>query len=164
MPGFIVERSFAAPLTNEDLENLAIRMEPCLGNHHVNWVRSYLSTDRMRSICHYEAADAGSVRDVQREADVAFDKVWAAELLVPFADEATDRLADARATERLLREVERLRPLLAADAPTAEANRQLTSAVYEAMQAAGLFSMLAPRIHGGLELHPGSCMRVWEAV
>ena len=32
------------------------------------------------------------------------------------------------------------------------------------MHESGLFAMLAPRSHGGLELHPASCLRVWEAV
>jgi alkylation response protein AidB-like acyl-CoA dehydrogenase len=32
------------------------------------------------------------------------------------------------------------------------------------MYSAGLFAMLAPRAYGGLELHPVSCLRVWEAV
>ena len=49
-------------------------------------------------------------------------------------------------------------------AASAEANRQLSSAVYDAMYAAGLFTMLAPKAHGGLELHPVETMQVWEAV
>src|SRR3989442_6783948 len=32
------------------------------------------------------------------------------------------------------------------------------------MYGAGLFAMLAPKAHGGLELHPVETMRVWEAV
>ena len=32
------------------------------------------------------------------------------------------------------------------------------------MYDAGLFAMLAPRAHGGLEVHPVEAMRVWEAV
>ncbi|HSF32164.1 MAG TPA: acyl-CoA dehydrogenase family protein [Candidatus Tectomicrobia bacterium] len=67
-------------------------------------------------------------------------------------------------TMHLLHEVERLRPLINENSATAEVNRQLSSAVYDAMHAAGLFSMLAPKVHGGLELHPVETMRVWEAV
>ena len=32
-------------------------------------------------VCEYEAVDAASVRDVQREAGATFDRVWPAELL-----------------------------------------------------------------------------------
>ena len=32
------------------------------------------------------------------------------------------------------------------------------------MYEAGLFAMLAPRAHGGLEVHPVEAMQVWEAV
>jgi alkylation response protein AidB-like acyl-CoA dehydrogenase len=64
----------------------------------------------------------------------------------------------------LLARVNGLRELIEARAPGAEANRQLDGAVYQAMFDAGLFGMLAPRMYGGLELHPIECMRVWEAV
>ena len=63
-------------------------------------------------------------------------------------------------TMHLLHEVERLRPLIQAHAMHAEENRQLASAVYEAMYEAGLFAMLAPKAYGGLELHPVEAMRV----
>ncbi len=68
------------------------------------------------------------------------------------------------ATEGLLAAVETIRPLLLADAQQAETERAPTAAVYQAMHDAGLFAMLAPRRYGGLELHLGECMRVWEAV
>src|SRR3954447_25162700 len=164
MPSFVVERTFATPFTDEDLQDLSQRMEGCLDNYRVEWVRSYLSADRMRGICLYEAADARSVRDLQREADAGFDKIWPAQLLDPGQTEADARLASARATEALLREVERLQPIIEEDAAAAEANRQVTARVYEGMHRAGLFGMLAPRAHGGLELHPANCLRVWEAV
>jgi hypothetical protein len=57
-------------------------------------------------------------------------------------------------TTHLLHQVERIRPLIKEHAASAEANRQLSSAVYEAMYEAGLFAMLAPKAHGGVELHP----------
>jgi indole-3-acetate monooxygenase len=67
-------------------------------------------------------------------------------------------------TMHLLHEVERLRPLIKDNAASAEANRQLSSVVYDAMYAAGLFTLLAPKAHGGLEVHPVEAMQVWEAV
>jgi len=73
-------------------------------------------------------------------------------------------MATSDMTMHLLHEVERLRPLITDNAASAEANRQLSSAVYDAMYAAGLFTMLAPKAQGGLELHPVETMQVWEAV
>jgi alkylation response protein AidB-like acyl-CoA dehydrogenase len=64
----------------------------------------------------------------------------------------------------LLQAVDRIRPLITEHAGSAEANRQLSSVVYDAMYHAGLFAMLAPKAHGGLELRPVEAMRVWEAV
>jgi indole-3-acetate monooxygenase len=64
----------------------------------------------------------------------------------------------------LLLAVEDIRPLIEANSAEAEANRQLSAEVYDAMHHAGLFAMLAPKARGGFELHPVACMRVWEAV
>ncbi len=68
------------------------------------------------------------------------------------------------AAEALLREVERIRPILEACAPQAESERALPDASYDAMLDAGLFRMLAPRAFGGLELHPIEACEVVEAV
>ena len=68
------------------------------------------------------------------------------------------------ATEGLLAAVETIRPILLADAQQAETELAPTAATYQAIYDAGLFAMLAPRRYGGLELHLGECMRVWEAV
>jgi alkylation response protein AidB-like acyl-CoA dehydrogenase len=67
-------------------------------------------------------------------------------------------------TMDLLRRVEQIRPILQECAPSAEANRQLPSAAYDAMIDAGLFAMHAPKAYGGLELHPVEIMQVLEAV
>jgi alkylation response protein AidB-like acyl-CoA dehydrogenase len=60
--------------------------------------------------------------------------------------------------------VERIRPIVEEHAAGAEANRQLSRTAYDAMVNAGLFAMLAPTAHGGLEVHPVVALRVWEAV
>jgi alkylation response protein AidB-like acyl-CoA dehydrogenase len=64
----------------------------------------------------------------------------------------------------LLGAVERIAPLIAQHAAAAEADRHLSDAVYHAMYEAGLYAMLAPKAHGGLELHPSDSLRIWEAV
>lgn len=67
-------------------------------------------------------------------------------------------------SEALLHAVQAIRPIVAQHAESAEASRRLSGSVHEAMHAAGLFAMLAPRARGGLELHPAEAMQVWEAV
>ena len=64
----------------------------------------------------------------------------------------------------LLGAIEDIGPLIAEHAASAEANRQLSSTVYQAMYDAGLFGMLAPKAYGGLELHPSECIEAWEAI
>lgn len=81
MPRVIVERSFEAPFTQEDLDAVEARMAPCLDLYNVRWIRSYWSADRLRMICEYEAADLASVRNVQREAGARFERAWAADVL-----------------------------------------------------------------------------------
>jgi hypothetical protein len=43
--------------------------------YRVVWNRSPISSDRKRMVCEYEAADAETVRKVQREAAAEFDRV-----------------------------------------------------------------------------------------
>ncbi|RWO53943.1 nickel-binding protein [Mesorhizobium sp.] len=81
MPRIIVERSFEAPFTQQELDAVEARMAPCLDLYDVRWIRSYWSSDRLRMICEYEAADIASVRNVQREAEARFERAWAADVL-----------------------------------------------------------------------------------
>ena len=67
-------------------------------------------------------------------------------------------------TEHLLSAVDRIRPVIKEGAAGAEADRQLSGEVYDAMYQAGLFEMAAAKARGGLELHPREVMRVLEAV
>src|SRR3954447_6069370 len=64
----------------------------------------------------------------------------------------------------LLQIVEQLRPIIEEHTQEAEADRHLSSEVYEAMFDAGLFNMCAPQAYGGLEFPIVDTMTVWEAV
>lgn len=66
--------------------------------------------------------------------------------------------------DALLKEVERIRPILVGDRDRAEAERSLTDAAYDAMIDAGLYRAYAPKAFGGLELHPVETLRMVEAV
>ena len=83
MTRLIVERAFEKPLGKAEHKAAEQRLGPCLEAHNVQWIRSYLSTDRCRMICEYEAPDAEAVRIANRSAGVSFDRVWNADLLLP---------------------------------------------------------------------------------
>ncbi len=81
MSRVIVERNFDMPQSDEDMAAVANRERPCLEIYGVAWKRSLLSSDRRRMVCEYDAADAESVRTVQREAKANFDRIWVAEVI-----------------------------------------------------------------------------------
>lgn len=83
MANVILERSFEPPLTDERLSEITGRLSPCLDRSGIQWIRSHLSRDRRRLICHFEAADAGAVRDALRQARLDFERVWSGEVLEP---------------------------------------------------------------------------------
>ena len=83
MAHVIVERTFQSPITNQQLQASGERMAGCLELYRVKWLRSFLSPDRRRMICEFEAAAAESVRIVQQEAEAHYDRVWSADALSP---------------------------------------------------------------------------------
>src|SRR5689334_19985757 len=78
MARVLVEQSFEPPVSDEEYARLAKRLDPCLDERKGAWARSYVSADRKRMICEFEAPDAESVREALRLADVPFDRVWSA--------------------------------------------------------------------------------------
>ena len=80
MAEVIVEQVFDPPLTDEEHRRLSKRIDSCAQMRNARWMRSYLSADRKRMICHFEAPDAQSVRDSFRAAGAGFERVWGSEL------------------------------------------------------------------------------------
>ena len=80
MAVLVLEQSFEIPITPEELNDCAARVDRCLEAHGARWMRSYLSLDRKRMICEFEAADAEQVRESYRSAGVNFDGVWSADM------------------------------------------------------------------------------------
>jgi hypothetical protein len=74
----VVEQTFDPPLSDEEHGRIAKRLDSCLEMREARWMRSYLSSDRKRMICEFEAPDAQSVRDAYRNAGVPVDRVWSA--------------------------------------------------------------------------------------
>jgi hypothetical protein len=76
----VLEHTFDSPITDEALDGAARRMDQCLEAYGARWMRSYLSKDRKRMICEFEAADAEQVRTSARTAGIPFDRCWTADL------------------------------------------------------------------------------------
>ena len=81
MARIVVERSFDTPQSDQDMQIVADRERPCLAAYNVTWKRSLIASDRKRLICEYEAADAETVRRVQREAAASFERVWVGDVV-----------------------------------------------------------------------------------
>jgi uncharacterized protein DUF4242 len=80
MATMVVEQSFDHALTPDELNAMAKRVDPCLEAHGARWMRSYISSDRKRVLCEFEAADAEKVRESYRSAGVSFERCWTAQV------------------------------------------------------------------------------------
>jgi hypothetical protein len=76
----VVEQVFDPPLTDEEHSRIGKRIDSCAEMRNARWMRSYLSADRKRMVCEFEAPDAQSVREAYRTAGVVFERVWTSEL------------------------------------------------------------------------------------
>jgi hypothetical protein len=72
----VVERSFEAPVTIEEIQAIEDEGAACLETRDVTFVRTFFSRDRKRMICLYRAPDAEAVREAQRKAKMPVDSVW----------------------------------------------------------------------------------------
>ncbi len=78
MARVVVEQVFEPPMSEEDYATFAKRLDPCLEIRSAQWRRSYVSPDRTRMTCEFEAPDAESVREAMRAAGMKFERVWTA--------------------------------------------------------------------------------------
>lgn len=76
----LVERTFPEPLDVKALEQTSENGRWCMELHRVRGIRSYMSADRRRMICVFEAPDAEAVRKANLTAGLPFDRVWTAEM------------------------------------------------------------------------------------
>jgi hypothetical protein len=79
MPTVIVERSLPAPVTPDDLSAMEEAVQWCLELHKVKFLYSWLSKDRTRMLCLYEAPDAEAVRKTQDTGKLPYDCVYTVE-------------------------------------------------------------------------------------
>jgi hypothetical protein len=83
LPYLIVEYTYDPPLTDEALNADSAALQPCLEIRGIRRLRSYISSDRRRGLCEFEAADAETLREAYHTAKVRFDRVWPAQLYGP---------------------------------------------------------------------------------
>lgn len=73
MPRFIIERNFAEAieLTKKDVDNVRVIND----DEGVRWLFSFLSADKKKSYCLYEAPNAEAIRVAARRANIPADAV-----------------------------------------------------------------------------------------
>jgi hypothetical protein len=73
MPQYIIERTFAEQLelTSDDVKLI----EEINGDEGVRWLFSFLSADRRRSYCLYEAPSPEAILAAARRADIPADEI-----------------------------------------------------------------------------------------
>ncbi len=78
MATVVVERSFEAPIEFEEIREKENGFAWCLEENNIQLVQTYLSLDRKRITCIYEAPDAEAVRRVSDRAKLPYDRIWSA--------------------------------------------------------------------------------------
>ena len=73
MPLFLIERSFAAELV-PNAEDTA-RIQQINDEIGVQWLFSFLSADKRKTYCLYEAPSADAIRAAARRADIPADVI-----------------------------------------------------------------------------------------
>ena len=86
MPLYVIERMFAEQLELGD-ENVRL-IEDINADEGVRWVFSFLSADRRRSYCLYEAPSADAIVAAARRADVPADVIVEVQQAYPLQADA----------------------------------------------------------------------------
>ena len=73
MPLYVIERNFAEKLelTAEDVEGVQ-RINDDVG---VRWMYSFLSADKKKTFCLYEAPNAAAIKEAAKRANVPADEI-----------------------------------------------------------------------------------------
>ena len=108
MATIITEYRFPAPVSDEQLAAHARDLDPALARRDASWRRSYLSQDRLRMVCEYEAPDDDAVAAAHREESVPFEAVFSTqrwtieELEQERAHEQLERADDAEHARKIV--------------------------------------------------------------
>lgn len=88
MPRYLVERSFPDGLEvpiGEEGRRLLGAIIACNSDRHVTWVNSYVSLDRRKTYCVYDAPSPEAIRLAARKTDLPVDRITAIAVLDPYA-------------------------------------------------------------------------------
>jgi hypothetical protein len=72
MPLFIIERNFAEEIQLDPNDEVTLKVNEEIG---VKWLYSFLSLDKKKTYCLYEAPNADAVYEAARRANVPADSV-----------------------------------------------------------------------------------------
>ena len=72
MPLFIIERNFAEQIELDPNDEVTLKVNEEIG---VKWLYSFLSLDKKKTYCLYEAPNADAVYEAARRANVPADSV-----------------------------------------------------------------------------------------
>jgi hypothetical protein len=72
MPLFIIERNFAEEIQLDPNDEVSLKVNEEVG---VKWLYSFLSLDKKKTYCLYEAPNADAVYEAARRANVPADSV-----------------------------------------------------------------------------------------
>lgn len=72
----LVARRWQEPVTLDAIQAIEDRGAWCLETRNVRFVCTFFSADHTRMLCLYNAPDAESVREAQREAGMPVESVW----------------------------------------------------------------------------------------
>jgi hypothetical protein len=74
-----MERIFAEPPSDEELEKMKLTTEACLEVNDATRIQTLASLDRKRFICIFEGRDLSSVRRAIESAGVNYERMWTAD-------------------------------------------------------------------------------------
>lgn len=87
MPRYLVERSFGdgliIPVTNEG-QKACLNVVNNNSEDNVTWVHSYVSEDKTKSFCIYDAPTPEAVRKSARRNNLPIDKIFEVRVLDPY--------------------------------------------------------------------------------
>ena len=84
----LVERSFETPVELPQLHAQEVAVAWCLELHGVRFQSTFVSTDRRRMVCRYDAPDADAVRKTQDTGALPYERIWSAIQVPGFPDPA----------------------------------------------------------------------------
>lgn len=78
MSTVVMERRFAVPPTDSELERMKSATETCLEVNAATRLQTFASHDRKRFVCVFEGPDLEAVRRAIESAGVEYENLWVA--------------------------------------------------------------------------------------